>query len=312
MPNLKELKNRINSVKSTRKITSAMKMVAASKLRRAQEQATASRPYAETMEAMLKSVSGQIESMETVPKLMAGTGDDKVHLLVIFSADRGLCGAFNSYIVREARRFLQELRENGKQFKIITVGRKAREQLMREYGDYMVGHFTDIGKPQPRFSDADRITSQILQMFEQGDFDTCHVLYNKFQSALVQHVTLSQLIPIPLHEDEVDTLTPANSNADPSDLEKVATPTDQYSSYEFEPDVETILESLLPKNLNVQVFKCLLESAASEHGSRMTAMDNATRNAGDLIKKLTLTYNRERQAYITKEIIEIISGAEAV
>ena len=294
MPNLKDLKNRISSVQSTRKITSAMKMVAASKLRRAQDQAEASGPYAERMGRMLASLAANVQDSGNGPKLMTGTGADTVHLLVVISSDRGLCGAFNGSIVREAKRQITRLQGEGKTVKVLTVGRKGRDQLKREFASLIVESYEDVGRRRLGFSDADMVASKVLAMFEAGEFDVCSVIFNKFKSAISQIVTVQQLIPFAVPVAE-------------------AAATDEAKAlYEFEPDEEQILAELLPRNLSIQIYRALLESAASEQGARMTAMDNATRNAGDMINKLTITYNRTRQAYITKELIEIISGAEAV
>jgi F-type H+-transporting ATPase subunit gamma len=290
MPSLKDLKVRIASVKSTQKITSAMKMVAAAKLRRAQQAAEAARPYAERMERMLGSLAASMAGREGAPALLAGNGRDQVHLIVVMTSDRGLCGGFNSSIVRAARRRVRELREQGKQVKLFCVGRKGRDQLKRDLGDIIVGHIEDVGKPKLAFPAADQIGIKLVQMFEQGEFDVASLVYNKFKSAMTQFVTFQQLIPFAVPAGE----------------------TQRDSFYEYEPDETEILEALLPRNLGVQVFRALLENSASEQGARMTAMDNATRNAGDMINKLTIFYNRSRQAYITKELIEIISGAEAV
>ncbi|WP_353857903.1 F0F1 ATP synthase subunit gamma [Azospirillum formosense] len=296
MPSLKDLKNRIASVQSTRKITSAMKMVAASKLRRAQEQAEAGRPYAERMGRMLASLAANVQDSGNGPKLMTGTGSDQVHLLIIISSDRGLCGAFNGSIVRESRRQIQRLLSEGKTVKLLTVGRKARDQLRREYGSLIVETYEDVGRRKLSFADADVIAQKVLSLYEAGEFDVCSVIFNKFKSAIAQIVTVQQLVPFAVEAQ-------AEDEAAGSDVKAI---------YEFEPDEEQILAELLPRNLSIQVYRALLESAASEQGARMTAMDNATRNAGDMINKLTITYNRTRQAYITKELIEIISGAEAV
>ncbi|MBK3775482.1 F0F1 ATP synthase subunit gamma [Azospirillum sp. YIM DDC1] len=296
MPNLKDLKNRIASVQSTRKITSAMKMVAASKLRRAQEQAEAGRPYAERMGRMLASLAANVQDSGNGPKLMSGTGSDQVHLLVIISSDRGLCGAFNGAIVRESRRQIQRLQSEGKTVKLLTVGRKARDQLRREYGSLIVETYEDVGRRKLSFADADVVAQKVLAMYDAGEFDVCSVIFNKFKSAISQIVTVQQLVPFAVEAQADEEAAGAEAKA----------------IYEFEPDEEQILAELLPRNLSIQVYRALLESAASEQGARMTAMDNATRNAGDMINKLTITYNRTRQAYITKELIEIISGAEAV
>ncbi|WP_342240604.1 F0F1 ATP synthase subunit gamma [Inquilinus sp. OTU3971] len=292
MPSLKDLKNRIASVKSTQKITAAMKMVAASKLRRAQDQAEAGRPYADRMERMLTGLAAVAKTAGQGPKLISGTGKSDVHLLLVITSDRGLAGAFNATVLRETRKQIRELQGKGKTVKLFTVGRKGRDSLRRDHANLIVESVIDIGRPKLGFADADGIATRILAMFEAGDFDVCSVVYNKFKSAIAQIITVQQLVPVAL---------PA-----------VAEDTASNIVYEFEPSEEQILAELLPRNLAIQIYKALLESAASEQGARMTAMDNATRNAGDMIKRLTLVYNRTRQAYITKELIEIISGAEAV
>jgi F-type H+-transporting ATPase subunit gamma len=296
MPSLKDLKNRITSVKSTRKITSAMKMVAASKLRRAQENAEAGRPYAERMARLLESLCRNLVVTEGTSRLIAGTGSDKVVLLVVMTSDRGLCGAFNGSVVREARRTLRQIESEGKQVKLLCVGRKGRDLLRRDNAKKIVASFEDIGRRRLSFNDADMVTDKITAMFDAGEFDVCRLVFNKFKSAISQIVTVKQLIPLAL-----DGANAANENS-----------TEAQAVYEFEPDEEEILAKLLPRNLAVQIYGALLESSAGEQGARMTAMDNATRNAGDMINRLTLNYNRSRQAYITKELIEIISGAEAV
>lgn len=293
MPNLKDLKNRIVSVQSTRKITSAMKMVAASKLRRAQEQAEAARPYAERMGRMLSSLAANVQGGGEGPKLMTGTGADQVQLLIVITSDRGLCGAFNSSVVREARRTIARLQGEGKTVKLLTVGRKGRDQLRRDYASLIVQSYEEVGRRRLSFADADMVTAKVLEMYEAGEYDVASLVYNKFVSAISQEVTLQQVVPFAVEAK-------AEETAEVKPL------------YEFEPDEEQILADLLPRNLAIQTYRALLESAASEQGARMTAMDNATRNAGDMIGKLTITYNRTRQAYITKELIEIISGAEAV
>jgi F-type H+-transporting ATPase subunit gamma len=293
MPSLKDLRIRINSVKSTQKITSAMKMVAAAKLRRAQERAEAARPYAERMERVLKSLAGSMAGQEGAPALLAGTGRDAVHLVVVMTSDRGLCGGFNSTIVRGARRLIRDLRAGGKQVKILCVGRKGRDQLRRDFGTLIIGTIEEIAKPRLTYEAADRVARRIATMFEAGEFDVCTIVYNRFKSAMTQIVTTLQLIPFTADDTPQET---GSSSA----------------SYEYEPDEATILAELLPNNLSVQIYKALLENGASEEGARMTAMDSATRNAGDMINRLTINYNRSRQAYITKELIEIISGAEAV
>ena len=292
MPSLKDLKIRINSVKSTQKITSAMKMVAAAKLRRAQENAEAARPYAERMERMLGSLAGSMAGREGAPPLLAGNGRDQVHLIVVMTSDKGLCGGFNSSIVRAARRKIRELREQGKEVKIFTVGRKGRDQLRRDMGALIMGHLEDVGRPRLNFAVAAKLGERLAASFAAGEFDVCHIVYNKFKSAMTQIVTFQQLIPFAL---------PAGGTAPVSDV-----------VYDYEPDETEILEALLPRNLGVQIYRALLENSASEEGARMTAMDSATRNAGEMINKLTIFYNRSRQAYITKELIEIISGAEAL
>jgi F-type H+-transporting ATPase subunit gamma len=293
MPSLKAFRNRIRSVKSTQKITSAMKMVAAAKLRRAQEQAEAARPYAERMERMVGSLAASLKNAAGAPRLLAGTGADQVHLVVVATSDRGLCGAFNSSIVREARATIRALLRDGKTVKVFTVGRKGRSQLLRDYRSLLVGGIEDVGRPRLSYADAVRIAEQITTSFEAGEFDVCTIIYNQFRSAIKQIVTRQQLIPF----------------APP---EAAAVGEGSRAVYEYEPDETEILAALLPRNLAVQVFRALLENAASEQGARMSAMDNATRNAGDMIDRLTLQYNRTRQAVITKELIEIISGAEAI
>jgi F-type H+-transporting ATPase subunit gamma len=292
MPSLKDLKVRINSVKSTQKITSAMKMVAAAKLRRAQEQAEAARPYAERMDRMLGSLASAMAGRENAPPLLVGTGRDQTHLIVVMTSDRGLCGGFNSSIVRGARRTIRELMTAGKTVKIICVGRKGRDQLKRDFGKLITESFDDVGRQRLSYADAERIALRITALYEAGEFDVCTIFYNKFKSAMTQFLTAQQLIPF------------VGAGA--------AAPGSGDVFYEYEPEEQEILAELLPRNLGVQVFRALLENAASEQGARMTAMDNATRNAGDMINKLTINYNRSRQAYITKELIEIISGAEAL
>lgn len=295
MPNLKDLRGRITSVKSTQKITSAMKMVAASKLRRAQTAAEAARPYAERMERMLRALAASVRNSPTAPPMLIGTGRDQTHLLIAVTADRGLAGAFNASIGRATRNLARRLEAEGKTVKLMTVGRKGRDYLRREMASRIVGEVSYAGRKSIAFADADDIGRQVAEMLARGEVDVVTIVYNRFQSVISQVVTEQQLIPLPL---------PANENEEPS-----AGPR---AMYEFEPDEETILARLLPQNLSVQIYRALLESAAGEHGARMTAMDNATRNAGDMIKRLTLNYNRARQANITKELIEIISGAEAV
>jgi len=295
MASLKELRNRINSVKSTQKITSAMKMVAGAKLTRAQAAAEAARPYADRMERMLGSLAANVPSQESAPRLMAGSGEDKVHLIVVMTSDRGLCGSFNSQIVRGVRQHIRRLLDDGKEVKLLCVGRKGRDQLRREYGNRIVDSITEIGRRDIEFAEADDIAGRLARMFEDGEFDVCTVAYNTFRSAMSQDFTLQQLIPFPAPEEG------------PDEEERK-----RLGVHDYEPDETEILEQLLPRNLAMQVFRALLENYASEQGARMTAMDSATRNAGEMIDKLTLTYNRTRQAQITKELIEIISGAEAL
>ena len=298
MANLKELKTRISSVKSTQKITSAMKMVAASRLKRAQEAAEAARPYAERMERMMTSLLDNPGSLEGAGKLLSGTGSDDTHLIVVVTSDRGLCGGFNANISRETRNRLLALTGENKNAKILCVGRKGREQLKTEFKNAIVDTYEGIGKAGVQFEEAQGVAVKIIEMFEAGEFDVCTIIYNKFISAITQEVTLRQIIPVQL--------------ADEDDEAETAVETGPSAIYEFEPSEEEILAELLPSNLNVQVFRALLESSASEHGARMSAMDNATRNAGEMIDDLSITYNRTRQAKITSELIEIISGAEAL
>ena len=295
MASLKDLRNRIRSVRSTQKITSAMKMVAASRLRRAQEQALAARPYTERMERMLGSLAANLRNQPNAPKLLAGPGSDQTHLLLVATSDRGLAGGFNASILREARRTLRALQRDGKTVKLFTVGRKGRDALRRDNAKLIVESLTEIGRPRLTFANAEDIAGRLVERFEAGEFDTCTVVFNRFKSAISQIVTKQQLIPFAVPEtkekDKVDT---------------------KGAIYTFEPEESEILTELLPRNLAVQIFTALLENAASEQGARMTAMDNATRNAGEMIDRLNITYNRSRQAAITKELIEIISGAEAL
>ncbi len=292
MPSLKDLKTRIGSVKNTQKITKAMKMVAASKLRRAREAAEASRPYAERMERMVQSLSASVAGSEDAPLLMVGTGKTDKHLIIVASADRGLCGGFNASIVKATKQRIRELQGAGKEVKLFCVGRKAYEVLKLEHQDLIVGKITEIAKKTVGYDVAERVGNQVVSMVETEDYDVCSIIYNTFVSAISQQVTHQQLIPLAIEAPEAGN--------------------DAQAQYEYEPDEEAILRDLLPRNLSMQIFKALLENAASEQGARMSAMDNATRNAGEMIKKLTLQYNRTRQAAITKELIEIISGAEAV
>ncbi|MBS7792565.1 F0F1 ATP synthase subunit gamma [Roseococcus sp. SDR] len=290
MATLKSLRLRINSVKSTRKITQAMKMVAAAKLRRAQTQAEAARPYAERMERMLASLGASVAGSPDAPKLLVGTGADKVHLLVVVTAERGLCGGFNTNVGRFTRTTVRALEAEGKTVKIITVGRKGAVYLKREFGSRFVGEYSFANKKRIGFEDASEVTSRISEMLEAGEFDVCTLIYNRFKNVISQTPVGQQLIPAPMPE----------ATGDSGML------------YEFEPTEEEILARILPQNLAIQLYRALLENQAGFYGSQMTAMDNATRNAGEMINKLTLNYNRTRQANITKELIEIISGAEAV
>jgi F-type H+-transporting ATPase subunit gamma len=294
MPSLKALRVRINSVKSTQKITSAMKMVAASKLRRAQSQAEAARPYAERMERMLSALAASVVGSPTAPPLLAGTGNEKTHLLVAVTADRGLAGAFNTNVGRATRNLARKLEAEGKTVKILAVGRKGRDYLKRELSDRLIGDISYAGRKRIEFVDAEDIGKRVTTMLASGEYDVCTIIYNQFRSVISQVTTETRLVPAPLPEGTATAQDGAQA------------------IYEFEPDEEEILAKLLPQALAVQMYRALLESAAGEHAARMTAMDNATRNAGDMIKRLTLNYNRARQANITKELIEIISGAEAV
>lgn len=295
MPNLKDLKVRIASVKSTQKITKAMKMVAASKLRRAEEAANASRPYAEKMADMLSSLAAGMGDAGEAPRLLVGTGSDQVHLVVVATAERGLCGGFNTNISKAARKHIEGLIAAGKDVKILTVGKKGRGLLKTQFGDRFIDHVDLSGAKRVGFEHAQAIGEDITRRFEAGEFDVCTVFFAEFVSVMSQVPQGQQLIPMQLEDAAADADASASS-----------------ALYEFEPDENAILADLLPRNLNMQVYKALLENAASEQGARMAAMDNATRNAGEMIDKLTLVYNRTRQATITKELIEIISGAEAV
>jgi F-type H+-transporting ATPase subunit gamma len=292
MPSLKDLKSRINSVKSTRKITKAMQMVAAAKLRRAQEAAEAARPYAERMEAVVGSLAAAVGDSDSAPRLLTGTGKDDVHLLVVMTAERGLCGGFNSSIVKLARKHIADLQAAGKTVKVITVGRKGREQLKRDNADLFEDHVDLSGVRRIGYSDAQAIARDILGRFDAGEFDVCTIFFGRFQSVISQEPTAQQIVPA--------NFEPPEEGAAPATL------------YEYEPSEEGVLAELLPRAVATQIFTALLENAASEQGARMSAMDNATRNAGDMIDRLTIEYNRSRQAAITNELIEIISGAEAL
>jgi len=292
MANLKDLRNRIASVTSTQKITKAMKMVSASKLKRAQEAAEAARPYAERMENVLSSLASSMKGQTGGPKLLAGTGSDQKQLVVVATSERGLCGGFNTNIVKAAKRKINALIKDGKDVIIITIGKKGAAVLKRDYADKMIEHFDMSHVKKLSFDDASPISSRLIEMYDAGDYDVCTLFFAKFVNVLVQKVTPLQLIPASVNEESG------------TDLGN--------SCYDYEPDENEILEELLPRNVSVQLFRALLENAASEQGSRMTAMDSATRNAGEMIDSLRTTYNRSRQAVITNELIEIISGAEAL
>ena len=292
MPSLDDLKKRIKSVKSTQKITKAMKMVAAAKLRKAQESAEKGRPYSQKMQNIILNLTKSISDSQNAPKLLVGTGQDKTYLCVVLSADRGLCGGFNSNICKLAKTNFKKILSEGKELKIITVGIKGLDQIRREYGQYVIKKFSFKDKKKITFNEAEIIGNEIIKLFAENQFDKCILFYNNFKNVITQIPQAQQIIPT---EQKISTET-----------------NDDSLSYEFEPEEDEILEDLLPKNISTQVFKAFLENAASEQGSRMTAMDNATRNAGDLVEKLTITYNRSRQASITKELIEIISGAESL
>ena len=300
MANLKELKNRITSVTSTQKITKAMQMVAAAKLRRAQEAAEQSRPYADRMERMIASVASNLPSLDTAPPLVVGSGKDDMHMLVVVTAERGLCGAFNSSIVRTVRQKAKKLQEGGKTVKLFCVGRKGEESLRRDMGDKIVEYVTLREVKNLSFANARPIAEKLSQMFNNGEFDVCTVHYNAFKSVITQVVTAQQLIPVKLPDSDET----AAAEEDAPDLSGAI--------YDYEPEENDLLGVLVPRNMSVQIYRSLLESGAAEHAARMTSMDNATRNAGDMIDGLTLTYNRTRQAIITKELIEIVSGAEAL
>ncbi|WP_170357122.1 F0F1 ATP synthase subunit gamma [Ruegeria arenilitoris] len=292
MPSLKDLKNRIESVKSTRKITKAMQMVAAAKLRRAQESAEASRPYAERFNAVMAGLAASVGGSDSAPKLLRGTGSDDVHLLVVMTAERGLCGGFNSNIAKLARQKAEELRLKGKTVKVLTVGKKGRDALKRDLGDLFVGHVDLSEVKRIGYTNAQDIAKDILSRFDGGEFDVATIFYSKFVNVVTQIPTAQQVIPASF-EDE-------------------ATGDDSGAIFDYEPSEEAILADLLPKGVATAIFSALLENGASEQGARMSAMDNATRNAGEMIDKLTIQFNRSRQAVITNELIEIISGAEAL
>ena len=291
MASLDDLKKRIASVKSTQKITKAMKMVAAAKLRRAQESAEKGRPYSEKMNNIILNLSNGISDKENAPKLLSGSGNDKVHLCVVMTSDRGLCGGFNSNIIKKAKSYFTKLSKEGKDLKIVTVGSKGNDQLKRVYGDKIIENISFKESKNANYFDAEKVGKMVMESFEKEEFDVCTIFYNLFKNVVTQIPQEQQIIPLKTSEVE------ENSSED---------------NYEFEPDEDEILSNLLPKNISTQIFKAMLENSASEQGSRMSAMDNATRNAGEMVDKLTIEYNRSRQAAITKELIEIISGAESL
>jgi len=291
MASLDDLKKRIASVKSTQKITKAMKMVAAAKLRRAQESAEKGRPYSEKMNNIILNLSNGISDKENAPKLLSGSGNDKVHLCVVMTSDRGLCGGFNSNIIKKAKNYFAKLSKEGKDLKIVTVGSKGNDQLKRVYGDKIIANISFKESKNANYFDAEKVGKMVIESFEKEEFDVCTIFYNLFKNVVTQIPQEQQIIPLKTSEVE------GNSSED---------------NYEFEPDEDEILSNLLPKNISTQIFKAMLENSASEQGSRMSAMDNATRNAGEMVDKLTIEYNRSRQAAITKELIEIISGAESL
>ncbi len=297
MPSLKDIKTQINSVGSTRKITSAMKMVAASKLRRSQEKAEAARPYSSRVEEMLASLASSAASGEGIIKLLTGTGNDQNYIVVPVSADRGLCGGFNSSINKETFRLVKSLEDDGKNVQLMPVGKKSRDFFNRVMKDKILDSFADLNVSVNGYDAALQVSNKLQELYFDGKFDKCIIVFNKFKSAISQEVTQQQLIPLDVSDSSKE------ENVDDSAAKAI---------YDYEPDEETILKDLLPKNVSIQIFKVLLESDAGEHGARMAAMDNATRNAGEMIDSLTLKYNRTRQAFITKELIEIISGAESI
>ena len=297
MPSLKDIKTQINSVVSTKKITTAMKMVAASKLRRSQEKAVAARPYSSRLEEMLSSLASSAASGEGIIKLLTGTGNDQNYMIVPVSADRGLCGGFNSSINRETFKLVKSLENDGKNVQLMPVGKKSRDFFNRVMKDQIAESFIDLNVSNSGYDSALQVSNKLQDLYFDGKFDKCILVFNKFISAISQDVTQQQLIPLDVSESSKEIKEDSN---------------DAKAIYDYEPDEETILKDLLPKNVSIQIFKVLLESDAGEHGARMAAMDNATRNAGEMIDGLTLKYNRTRQAFITKELIEIISGAESV
>ncbi len=291
MASLDDLKKRITSVKSTQKITKAMKMVAAAKLKRAQENAEKGRPYSEKMNNIILNLSNGISDKENAPRLLAGTGNDKVHLCVVLTSDRGLCGGFNSNIIKKAKSFFSKILSEGKSLKVITVGSKGFDQLKRQYKDKIIEQMSFKDSKNINYFDAEKVGNFVIDSFSKNEFDVCTIFYNKFKNVITQIPQEQQIIPLRSSENE------GNKDKD---------------NYEFEPEEDEILSNLLPKNISTQIFKAMLENSASEQGSRMSAMDNATRNAGEMVDKLTIQYNRSRQAAITKELIEIISGAESL
>ncbi len=291
MASLDDLKKRISSVKSTQKITKAMKMVAAAKLKRAQDSAEKGRPYSQKMNNVILNLSSGISDKSNAPKLLSGTGSDKIHLCVVMTSDRGLCGGFNANIIKKAKSYFLKLSEEGKELKIITVGSKGNDQLKRTYGNKIIKNISFKDSKNANYFDAEKVGKTIIERFEKEEFDICTIFYNQFKNVITQIPQVQQIIP----------LNSKNNNEINSE-----------ESYEFEPDEDEILSNLLPKNISTQIFKAMLENSASEQGARMSAMDNATRNAGEMVDKLTIEYNRSRQAAITKELIEIISGAESL
>ena len=291
MASLDDLKKRIASVKSTQKITKAMKMVAAAKLRRAQESAEKGRPYSKKMNNVILNLSNGISDKGNAPKLLSGTGNDKVHLCVVITSDRGLCGGFNSNIIKKAKSYFSKILDEGKELKIISVGSKGNDQLKRVYGDKIIENISFKETKNANYFDADKVGKMVIEKFEAGEFDVCIIFYNQFKNVITQIPQEQQIIPLKTENEKDQT---------------------NNESYEFEPEEDEILSNLLPKNISTQIFKAMLENSASEQGSRMSAMDNATRNAGEMVDKLTIEYNRSRQAAITKELIEIISGAESL
>ena len=290
MASLDDLKKRITSVKSTQKITKAMKMVAAAKLKRAQESAEKGRPYSEKMNNVILNLSNGISDKDNAPKLLSGSGKEQIHLCVVMTSDRGLCGGFNANIIKKAKSHFAKLAREGKELKIITVGSKGNDQLKRAYGDKIIENISFKNSKNANYFDADKVGKIIIEKFEKEEFDICTIFYNQFKNVITQIPQAQQIIPLNTVDDE-----------NKSD-----------ETYEFEPDEDEILNNLLPKNISTQIFKAMLENSASEQGARMSAMDNATRNAGEMVDKLTIEYNRSRQAAITKELIEIISGAESL